>query len=339
MGLYRGVGLDEALKSIKVGHLIYYSKDPMSYDWEVIEYGLGGSTDMSEEEVGEYVKEIVPWNDVSKGVNLTTDLENAMGYSHIVFEVEVNGNYAEFSKYHIFAEKPKNCSIERIYYKGETITSDELLNIGRNMVNEDKIKGGKADKMSKKDIADKFNVTLSKVEKELRMGVKIEKEHTGSATMAKEIAMDHLVEIPDYYTRLKKMEKEAKKDWDVKIDESTSDYLKRILREQIELTVVDETAVSTDYDIYHNDRKAGVLTLSSHNPTLPKGAIELVIIQIAEKYRGLKLGYEVVKQIWRKNPDINQIFLIPTTQSKLFWDKIGATRLNDTYYVIYKGHS
>jgi hypothetical protein len=30
--------------------------------------------------------------------------------------------------------------------------------------------------------------------------------------IAKEIAMDHLAEFPDYYTRLDKMEKEAEKD-------------------------------------------------------------------------------------------------------------------------------
>jgi len=53
--------------------------------------------------------------------------------------------------------------------------------------------------------------------KQLKMGVKIEKEHsktiTGDkATKAKKIkniAKDHLAEIPDYYTRLKKMEKKA----------------------------------------------------------------------------------------------------------------------------------
>jgi predicted acetyltransferase len=194
--------------------------------------------------------------------------------------------------------------------------------------------------MSKKDIADKFNVTLSKIEKELRAGIAIEKEHTGSATMAKEIAMDHLVEIPDYYTRLKKMEKEGEKKWSKpKAGDTLKEYFGRVLREQIDLNVTDETNESTSYTISHNERECGVLTLSNHNSTIPKGAIELVEIKIAEKYRGLKLGYEVVKQIWRTNPDINQIFLIPTTQSKLFWDKIGAKRLNDTYYVIYKGHS
>jgi len=47
--------------------------------------------------------------------------------------------------------------------------------------------------------------------KEMAMGVKVEMEHTGDPALAKEIASDHLVEISDYYTRLKKMEAEAEK--------------------------------------------------------------------------------------------------------------------------------
>jgi hypothetical protein len=49
-----------------------------------------------------------------------------------------------------------------------------------------------------------------KVDKEqLKMGIKVEMEHTNNPTIAKRIALDHLAEISDYYTRLKKMEEEA----------------------------------------------------------------------------------------------------------------------------------
>ena len=44
------------------------------------------------------------------------------------------------------------------------------------------------------------------------MGEPIEHEHTRDHKLAKEIALQHLDEIPDYYTRLKKMEAEAKKE-------------------------------------------------------------------------------------------------------------------------------
>ena len=45
--------------------------------------------------------------------------------------------------------------------------------------------------------------------KELSMGIKTEMEHTKNKAVAKRIALDHLAEMPDYYTRLLKMEKEG----------------------------------------------------------------------------------------------------------------------------------
>ena len=62
----------------------------------------------------------------------------------------------------------------------------------------DKIHGGLADKKEPKDFD----------EHQLRMGIKIEMEHTDDKWEAMEIAMDHLVEDPQYYTHLIAMEKE-----------------------------------------------------------------------------------------------------------------------------------
>ena len=47
--------------------------------------------------------------------------------------------------------------------------------------------------------------------KELKMGIDVEKEHTDSPAIAKEIAKDHLAECSTYYSRLAKMENECKK--------------------------------------------------------------------------------------------------------------------------------
>lgn len=231
---YRGVGLDEAIKACESGHLIYFSNDPMPYDWEVIEYSMGGEArDASEEDIENFVKSIVYWKPINKGVNLTTDLENAMGYSDIVLTVNIDGDYAEFSDSHIFARNPNECKVIKVYYKHKEYTPQEFLNLGKNMINEDKIKGGKADKITKEDIAKKFGVTVDNINKELEMGVEVELEHTKSRRLAKEIAMDHLTEIPDYYTRLKKMEKQGESKWkkrEKKLDESLRDYICDLIR-------------------------------------------------------------------------------------------------------------
>jgi len=44
---------------------------------------------------------------------------------------------------------------------------------------------------------------------QLEMGIEVEMEHTSDPLIAKRIALDHLSEITDYYTRLAKMEAEA----------------------------------------------------------------------------------------------------------------------------------
>jgi hypothetical protein len=44
---------------------------------------------------------------------------------------------------------------------------------------------------------------------QLALGIDVEKEHTNDPAVAAEVAMDHLTEIPDYYTRLNEMEDAA----------------------------------------------------------------------------------------------------------------------------------
>ena len=52
-------------------------------------------------------------------------------------------------------------------------------------------------------IAKKHRLDVSFIEKQLKMGEPIEHEHTKNHEIAREIALQHLDEIPDYYTRLK----------------------------------------------------------------------------------------------------------------------------------------
>ena len=95
------------------------------------------------------------------------------------------------------------------------------------------LKGGKADKLTPKEIADKFNVSTSKITTQITKGEKVESEHTNNKGKAKEIAMDHVSEFPDYYDRLEKMEKEAEKYWKSKLTEDKK-IIKKLLRENLD---------------------------------------------------------------------------------------------------------
>jgi hypothetical protein len=87
-----------------------------------------------------------------------------------------------------------------------------------------KLKGGKADKMSIEDIAKKHGVSIDAIKKEIQIGIEVEKEHTSSKGKEREIVMDHLVEDPEYYSNKKTgliaKEKESEKRME-KLNEET----------------------------------------------------------------------------------------------------------------------
>lgn len=59
---------------------------------------------------------------------------------------------------------------------------------------------------SPEKIAEKHGVDIDVINAQLEKGIKVEKEHTTDEELAKEIALDHLLEIPDYYDKLEEME-------------------------------------------------------------------------------------------------------------------------------------
>jgi hypothetical protein len=55
------------------------------------------------------------------------------------------------------------------------------------------------------DLARKHKVSIEHINSQLKKGIKIEHEHTKNDTTARTIAMDHLFEDPEYYTKLSKL--------------------------------------------------------------------------------------------------------------------------------------
>jgi hypothetical protein len=136
---------------------------------------------------------------------------------------------------------PKNTKIEILNYDYDNVV----------MLKEDMLKGGKSDKLSLKQIADKFDVSIEKIKSQIQKGIKIEMEHTSDKEKAREIATDHISEFPDYYDRLGKMEKKAEKQWELN---ETKKFIKQRLRENLESTHIE---IDKDYGYcvgnVHND--------------------------------------------------------------------------------------
>jgi len=58
------------------------------------------------------------------------------------------------------------------------------------------------------EIAKKHDIDIKVIENQLKKGIKVELEHTTNKSEAREIALDHLFELSDYYDKLKKVEGE-----------------------------------------------------------------------------------------------------------------------------------
>jgi hypothetical protein len=73
-------------------------------------------------------------------------------------------------------------------------------------VKEDQIPGGLAKGMTLTDIAKHHNMSPQTLKQEFIKGYAVEREHTNDINIAKEIALDHLYEDPNYYSKLSKIE-------------------------------------------------------------------------------------------------------------------------------------
>ena len=62
--------------------------------------------------------------------------------------------------------------------------------------------------MSVEQLAKHHNVTIAFIKKQLKRGIEVESEHTTDNEIASEIARDHIKEDPNYYVKLKTIEKD-----------------------------------------------------------------------------------------------------------------------------------
>lgn len=110
---FRAVQATEKDKAVKLGYLPNYSNDPMSTDWEVIELSMQ-QNDYTGDPT-EYVDQLVMWKPIDRGVNITTDFENAIGYGDYVLALDILGSAVNFTSTHVFAKDPKQVKVVGVY--------------------------------------------------------------------------------------------------------------------------------------------------------------------------------------------------------------------------------
>lgn len=87
-------------------------------------------------------------------------------------------------------------------------------------------------------LAKKHGVPLTQIMQQLIKGIRVELEHTTDKKLAKEIALDHLAELPDYYDRLQRAETNESTDSSGMIDQFVdfcADHLGLAQRPQVKI--------------------------------------------------------------------------------------------------------
>ena len=82
---------------------------------------------------------------------------------------------------------------------------------------------------SPEEISKKHKVSLDTIQKQLKMGIKVEGEHTTNKEEARSIALQHLDEIPNYYSRLKKVESKKSVSESATLERKTGNILSIII--------------------------------------------------------------------------------------------------------------
>ena len=112
-------------------------------------------------------------------------------------EVRENQKGFRAPKLTMFSDEANEYKLKEEILRGGMSDYKTLLDIAKKHAYDDSSDGSSKEKI--KDIHDKLKTQLQK-------GIKVEMEHTNNRKKAKEIAMDHLYEKPDYYNKLDKLE-------------------------------------------------------------------------------------------------------------------------------------
>lgn len=124
--------------------------------------------------------------------NMTKDLKDADEQANVFAE---GGDLGD-SNMPIGVVKESEEATEDMGRETKPITDEQVQRVASSNIKEEKIPGGRSNSEVREKATELFDPM------EISIGIKVEMEHTDSIEAAREIALDHLVENNDYYTRL-----------------------------------------------------------------------------------------------------------------------------------------
>lgn len=181
--------------------------------------------------------------------------------------------------------------------------SEEAKKESEKMTDE-KLQGGLADTLSVRELCLRHDVTERFIRRELQKGIRVEMEHTNDSKEAKEIAMDHLFEDAEYYTKLAKMENEGKaqdlyvEDDDkisLNFDENEIAWVSSLASSIFDGDIISQLESTRPYEVQSQKKNNGEITLylistdEGHRKTLTLSEDSildvLVLLETGERIR------------------------------------------------------
>ncbi len=111
----------------------------------------------------------------------------------------------------------------------------------------------------------------------------------------------------------------------------------KLLRERLELAITDENPDTTTFYVKDGQEVIAVIELSTKITNL-KDSMEIVSLHIRKSLDKVAYAKRILHLIWRHFKSINTLVIEPKVNSQLFWDRMGAHKLNGTFLMIQRGH-
>lgn len=120
--------------------------------------------------------------------------------------------------------------------------------------------------------------------------------------------------------------------------ESTQELIRRLIRENLGLFLVDEAPDTTTFDITSGKRPIGSIVIGQANKDFGRNTLEIIDIRLSNDVNHLDAGRKTLLELFEKYPDIERIVMKPKMESVDFWTKLDAQRINDIYMIILRAH-
>lgn len=120
--------------------------------------------------------------------------------------------------------------------------------------------------------------------------------------------------------------------WD--INETFKSNIKRLIRENVKLNPSDETSNNQIFDIIYKGRAIGNVEVGQFTDI--NFSIELISVELKPEYQqeSAMIIKDVIIELWVNFKDTHNILVSPPVESRPFWHRMGAYRLNDDYLMM-----